>query len=118
MRRGSSLFCLIGLTVCCLALSGPADGQTARSHVRSVTSDSIFPTPSDGVVSVRDYGAIGNVTIMASRLSSEAKGGQILTNQKTARKVEHVVGAESVGDLQLKGFARPVAGFQLTGLKD
>ena len=65
-----------------------------------------------------DYGAIGNVTIMASRLSSEAKGGQVLTNQKTAGKVNHVVEAESVGDLQLKGFARPVAGFEITALKN
>jgi class 3 adenylate cyclase len=64
-----------------------------------------------------DYGAIGNVPIMACRLSSEAKGGQILTNQKTAGKIENVVDADSVGELQLKGFARPVAGFQITGLK-
>ncbi len=65
-----------------------------------------------------DYGAIGNVTIMTSRLSSEAKGGQVLTNQKTVSKVEHMVEAESVGNLQLKGFARPVAGFQIKGLKE
>jgi len=29
-----------------------------------------------------DYGAIGNVTILASRLSSQAKGGQILLSPR------------------------------------
>ena len=64
-----------------------------------------------------DYGAIGNVTIMASRLSSEAQGGQILTNQKTLAKIESLVEAESLGEMQLKGFARPVSTFNISKLK-
>jgi len=32
-----------------------------------------------------DYGAIGNVTILASRLSSQAKGGQILLSPRAHR---------------------------------
>src|SRR4030042_6672188 len=35
-----------------------------------------------------DYGAVGNITLLASRLSSGAKGGQILTDQKTLSQVE------------------------------
>ncbi len=65
-----------------------------------------------------DYGAVGNVTILASRLSSEAKGGQILTNQKTLCKIEDLVVAEPLGELHLKGFARPVAVFNITKLKE
>jgi len=64
-----------------------------------------------------DYGAIGNVTILASRLSAAAQGGQILTNQKTLSKIEEVAEAEPVGELELKGFARPVAAFNIVRLK-
>jgi len=64
-----------------------------------------------------DYGAVGNVTNLASRLCDEAKGGQILTNQKTLSKVEHLAEAEPLAEVQLKGFARPVAAFNIVGLK-
>jgi class 3 adenylate cyclase/HAMP domain-containing protein len=64
-----------------------------------------------------DYGAIGNVTIMASRLSSEAQGGQILTNRKTMAKIEDLVEAEPLGEMQLKGFTRPVSTFNISKLK-
>jgi len=65
-----------------------------------------------------DYGAVGNVTILASRLSSEAKGGQILTDQKTLSKIEDLVEAEPLGELHLKGFARPAAVFNVVKLKE
>jgi adenylate cyclase len=64
-----------------------------------------------------DYGAVGNVTNLAARLCDEAKGGQILTNQKTLSKVEDLVEAEPVGERQLKGFGRPVSAFNIVGLK-
>jgi class 3 adenylate cyclase/CheY-like chemotaxis protein len=60
-----------------------------------------------------DYGAIGTVTNLASRLCGEAKGGQILTSRKTLSDVEHLVDAEPVGELHLKGFARPVTAFNI-----
>ncbi len=65
-----------------------------------------------------DYGAIGNVTNLASRLCDEAKGGQILTNQKTLSKVEHLVESEPLAELRLKGFARPVAAINIVGIKE
>lgn len=55
-----------------------------------------------------DYGAIGNVVILASRLSSQAGAGQILLSQRAYAMVEGMVEAESVGELTLKGFSRPV----------
>lgn len=64
-----------------------------------------------------DYGAVGNVTNLASRLCDEAKGGQTLTNQKTLSKVEEIVHAEPLAELHLKGFARPVMAFNISGLK-
>jgi adenylate cyclase len=56
-----------------------------------------------------DYGAIGNVGILASRLSSQAAADQILVSQRAAAMVEGLVELESVGELQIKGLSRPVA---------
>jgi len=64
-----------------------------------------------------DYGAIGTVTNMASRLCGEAKPGQILVSQRFLSAVEDLVEAESVGRLELKGFHRPVVAYNITGLK-
>lgn len=64
-----------------------------------------------------DYGAVGNVTNLASRLSGEAKGGQILTNQRTLSKVGNLVEAEPLEELILKGFTRPVPAFNIVKFK-
>ena len=64
-----------------------------------------------------DYAAIGAVTNLAARLCAEAKGGQILTNQRTFSRIEALVAAESIGDLTLKGLPRPVATYNIAGLK-
>ena len=65
-----------------------------------------------------DYAAIGTVVIMASRLCSEARPGQILLNQRAFGAVEELVRSEPVGELTLKGFSRPVAAFNVLGLAD
>jgi adenylate cyclase len=64
-----------------------------------------------------DYGAVGNVAILAARLCAEAKGGQILTNPRTLNKIESLVEAEKVGDFMLKGLVRPVTAFNVLGLR-
>jgi class 3 adenylate cyclase/DNA-binding NarL/FixJ family response regulator len=68
-----------------------------------------------------DYGAIGNAIIMASRLSSEARPGQILIAPRTLASAEaaadgEVFEAESVGQLKLKGFSRSVEIHAVLGL--
>jgi adenylate cyclase len=60
-----------------------------------------------------DYAAIGNVTNLAARLCGEAKAGQILADRKTIAVVDGVFDFEPVGQLSLKGFSHPVAGFAL-----
>ena len=65
-----------------------------------------------------DYGAIGTVTNLAARLCGEAKGGQILTNRKTLSEFEDLVQATPIGDLTLKGFAKPISTFLIEALKD
>jgi len=64
-----------------------------------------------------DYACIGSVTNLAARLCSEAKGGQIVTNQKTLARNEEAIVAEPLGELALKGMAQPVKAFNITGFK-
>jgi class 3 adenylate cyclase len=65
-----------------------------------------------------DYGAIGTVTNLASRLCGEAKPGQILVSQRMLATVEDLVAAERVGELALKGFLKAVSAFNVVGLKE
>lgn len=65
-----------------------------------------------------DYGAIGNVTILASRLSSQAGANQILVSQMVAGMVEDLVEVESVGELTIKGLSRPVSASNVVGLTE
>jgi len=64
-----------------------------------------------------DYGAIGSVTNVASRLCGEATGGQILVSERVYSALSHLVEAEPLGDLTLKGFPRPVPAYSLRALK-
>jgi adenylate cyclase len=62
-----------------------------------------------------DYGAIGPVTNLASRLSSAAAAGQILIGQRVFAAVDDAVETAPAGNLELKGFARPVAAYEVIG---
>jgi adenylate cyclase len=64
-----------------------------------------------------DYGAVGNVTNLAQRLSAEAKPGQILISQRVSSATEEAVELESVGELALKGYSRPVAAYNVVALR-
>jgi adenylate cyclase len=63
-----------------------------------------------------DYGAVGTSVILASRLSSVAKAGQILVAQRVMAAVEDLVDAELVPDLELKGFSTPITAFAVHAL--
>jgi adenylate cyclase len=63
-----------------------------------------------------DYGAIGSVGNLASRLSSEAKGGQILVSQRVQALVEDLAVTEPIGTMELKGFSRPVNAYNVLTL--
>jgi class 3 adenylate cyclase len=64
-----------------------------------------------------DYGAVGSVMNLASRLCAEAGTGQILVNERVFAEVEDLVEAEPAGELPLKGFHKPVAAFSVLDLK-
>jgi adenylate cyclase len=64
-----------------------------------------------------DYGAIGTVTNLAARLCGEAKGGQILVQQRVCAAVEELAEMKPVGELSLRGFTKPVPAFNVVALR-
>ena len=64
-----------------------------------------------------DYAAIGTVTNLASRLCDEADGEQILVSPRVYSAVEVLVESETVGELSLKGFSRPILVYNIIGLR-
>jgi class 3 adenylate cyclase/putative methionine-R-sulfoxide reductase with GAF domain len=63
-----------------------------------------------------DYGALGPVTNVASRLSTHASAGQTLIGQRIFAATETTVEATAVGGLELKGFGGPVVAYEVLGL--
>jgi class 3 adenylate cyclase/CheY-like chemotaxis protein len=64
-----------------------------------------------------DYGAVGNVTNLAQRLSAEAKPGQVLVSQRVFSATEDAVETESAGEMLLKGYSRPVTAYNVVALR-
>ena len=64
-----------------------------------------------------DYGVIGAVTILAARLCTEAKPGQILASQQFLNRVEDLVHTELLGEFTLKGFHSPITTYNVLQLK-
>jgi len=64
-----------------------------------------------------EYGAVGSVLNLASRLSDEAGPGQILMSARALASSEKAVDAERVPDLKLKGFAKPVMAYSVKRMK-
>jgi adenylate cyclase len=60
-----------------------------------------------------DYGAIGTVTNLASRLCGEARPGQIVISRRLYGAVDSLIDVEPLGELTLKGFAKPVTAFNV-----
>jgi class 3 adenylate cyclase len=63
----------------------------------------------------RDYTVIGNQVNVAARLESLAKAGQILISQRTFSRVSHMVDAEQMGEIKVKGISTPVLTYNVTG---
>jgi adenylate cyclase len=61
-----------------------------------------------------DYGAVGSVLNLASRLCDAAEPGQIVIGPRVLAEVEEIVEATPVGALELKGFGKPVEAFAVT----
>ena len=65
-----------------------------------------------------EYTAIGNVTNLAARLCSEAKGGQVLVSERVMTMLDGAATADHLGDIEFKGIARPVPTYVVQSLSD
>ncbi len=66
----------------------------------------------------RDYGAIGNVCNIASRLCDEAQDGQVLIGDRAYSAARDRIVAEPLGALELKGFTTAVEAWNVLDLKE
>jgi class 3 adenylate cyclase len=64
-----------------------------------------------------DYGVVGPVANLASRLSTRAKPAQVLIGPRVYAATEEAVDSVPVGELELKGFTRPMAVYEIRGLR-
>lgn len=63
-----------------------------------------------------DYTANGNPVNLAARLCDQARDGQILISQKALVEIEDRAQVEAVGELELRGFAKPAPVYDVRGL--
>jgi class 3 adenylate cyclase len=65
-----------------------------------------------------DYAAIGSVTNLSARLCSDAGPWQILVTDRVLAPIEEICVAELIGDMQPKGFSRPVRVHNVISIDD
>ena len=63
-----------------------------------------------------DYTAIGSVVNLAARLCSAARSGQVLVTERVLTGARDLAVSTPVGDLELRGFSRPVRAFDVKGV--
>ena len=66
----------------------------------------------------REYTAIGSVINLASRLCDEAGTGQIVIPARVLASVDQSVNVETLGELTLKGFDKPLAAYDVLSWHD
>ncbi len=59
-----------------------------------------------------EYTAIGSVVNLAARLCGEARGGQILVSDRVVAMLGDALRADRIGEVELKGMARPTPVFE------
>jgi adenylate cyclase len=64
-----------------------------------------------------DYAATGRVTVFAERLAEAAGPGQILVSRRVHAAAEAIAIARPLGELSLRGLARPAQAFDVVGLE-
>ena len=63
-----------------------------------------------------DYAAIGPVTNLASRLCAQADSGEVLISQRAFGKIEAAFESAAMGEINLRGFSKPIVIRRLLGL--
>ena len=65
-----------------------------------------------------DYTAIGRHVNLAARLQQEAKPDQIIISQRTYSLVKDIVEAEEMGEVEMKGFDRPIRTYNVYNMRE
>jgi len=69
-----------------------------------------------GSTAHRQYTVTGDTVNLASRLQDRAKGGETLISDEVHRATQALVSCNAIGELEVKGFARPTMVWRLDGL--
>jgi class 3 adenylate cyclase len=99
-------------------VAGLAEGWQRRGYALSMGVGIAMGFATIGAIGFEgriDYGAIGTVTNLAARLCAEAAGGEVLVSQRVAGALGAEFRAEARGEIQLKGFHRPVPVLRVHG---
>ncbi|MBI2767683.1 MAG: adenylate/guanylate cyclase domain-containing response regulator [Chloroflexi bacterium] len=89
-----------------------------RGHVLEMGAGVAFGYATCGRIGFEgrfEYTAIGPVVNLAARLCGEARGGQLLVNERVRGVIEATHRIEDAGELSLKGIGRPLRGYVVTG---
>ena len=101
-RRMPALAAELGLQIG--AHIGVASGQVVASRT--------------GSASRQDYTVTGDSVNLASRLTDRAATGETLISEAVHRTLGYRLECAAVGELEVKGFAKPVSCWQLLGLRE
>ncbi len=99
------------------ACRGPLDRWRREGFELHIGSGLAFGYATLGAIGFSDrydYGVVGTVANLASRLCAEARGGEIIVGARAAAALPPTFVKEAVGPLTLKGFRDPVPAFRLS----
>lgn len=99
--------------MCTLRQQWEALGVHKRLEVRMGINTGYCTVGTFGAESRMDYTVIGREVNLASRLESAANAGEILISGETYTLVKDKIMGRDKGQIQVKGFARPVSIYQV-----
>jgi class 3 adenylate cyclase len=91
-------------------------GRKLQAHI-GIASGQVLASGT-GSDAHREYTVTGSSVNLASRLQDRAAAGQTLITHAVYREVASVVACLRVGEVEAKGFAKPIEVWRLDGLRD
>ncbi|MBZ2189981.1 adenylate cyclase [Alcanivorax sp. JB21] len=93
------------------------EGITQKLEIRIGINSGYVTVGNFGAESRMDYTILGTDVNLASRLESQARAGRILISQATYELVKDRVICRNMGDIEVKGFNRPIPVYEVQELK-
>jgi class 3 adenylate cyclase/tetratricopeptide (TPR) repeat protein len=88
-------------------------GHSLEAHTGIASGQVVASATGSGVH--REYTVTGESVNLASRLTDRARAGEILMSDAVQRSVSHLIDCQSVGDVAVDGFDRPVKVWRIAG---